>query len=150
MSSSVEPQAAAVSAASYRQLADFRYRIRLFLRFSEEAARAHGIEPQQHQLLLVLKGLPEGIRPTVRAISSRLCLRHNSTVELINRLADRGALKKRHCEEDKREVLVELTANGEELLQSLSVLHLEELQNTGRALTDALQGILREGDRSSE
>lgn len=150
MSSSVEPQAAAVSAASYRQLADFRYRIRLFLRFSEEAARDHGIEPQQHQLLLVLKGLPEGVRPTVRAISSRLCLRHNSTVELINRLAERGALKKRHCEEDKREVLVELTANGEALLQSLSVLHLEELQNTGRALTDALQGILLEGDSSSE
>src|SRR5689334_5474826 len=116
-----------VSPQAFQQLAEFRYRIRRFLHFSEEAARAIGIEPQQHQLLLVLRGLPEGLRPTVTAISSRLCLRHHSTVELINRLVERGAVTRRHSEQDRREVLVELMPHGEHLLRQLSVQHWKEL-----------------------
>ena len=131
-----------LSAASFRQLADFRYRIRQFLHFSEEAARAHGIEPQQHQLLLAIKGLPEGTRPTVRTISDRLCLRHHSTVELINRMAERGAVVRRPSDHDRREVLLELTPLGEEILSKLSVLHLDELQVAGPALAKAIQSIL--------
>lgn len=128
--------------AEFQKLADFRYRIRQFLHFSEEAARTHGIEPQQHQLMLAIKGLPDGMRPTVTALSSRLCLRHHSTVELVNRLVNRGAVKRRHSERDRREVLVELTEHGEELLEALSVLHWEELQSAGPALSDALHAIL--------
>ena len=64
-----------ISLEDYRQIAEFRYRIRRFLRFSEEAARVNGIEPQQHQMLLAIKGLPEGTRPTITAVSARLCLR---------------------------------------------------------------------------
>ncbi|MBV9303574.1 MAG: MarR family transcriptional regulator [Acidobacteriaceae bacterium] len=130
-----------VSLAGYRQLAEFRYRIRQFLHFSEEAARSTGIEPQQHQLMLAIKGLPEGTRPTVTALSTRLCLRHHSTVELINRLVERGALIRRHNEEDRREVLIELTSHGEQLLRSLSVLHWQELQNSGPALSEALHAV---------
>jgi DNA-binding MarR family transcriptional regulator len=126
----------------YRKLAEFRYRIRQFLHFSEEAARLSGIEPQQHQFLLAIKGLPEGTRPTVTALSSRLCLRHHSTVELINRLVERGAVIRRHSQEDRREVLVELTPHGEHLLEMLSVLHWEELQNSGPALSEALQAVV--------
>jgi DNA-binding MarR family transcriptional regulator len=132
-----------ISLVGYRKLAEFRYRIRQFLHFSEEAARLAGIEPQQHQLLLAIKGLPDSTRPTVTAISSRLCLRHHSTVELINRLVERGAVKRRHSEEDRREVLVELTPHGEQLLRMLSVLHWEELQNSGPALSEALQAVVQ-------
>jgi DNA-binding MarR family transcriptional regulator len=131
-----------LSLTDYRKLAEFRYRIRQFLHFSEEAARLSGIEPQQHQLLLAIKGLPEGARPTVTAVSSRLCLRHHSTVELINRLVERGAVIRRHSEQDRREVLVELTPHGEHLLRTLSVLHWEELQNSGPALSEALQAVV--------
>lgn len=131
-----------VSLADYRKLAEFRYRIRQFLHFSEEAARLNSIEPQQHQLLLAIKGLPEGTRPTVTALSSRLCLRHHSTVELINRLVERGAVIRRHSQEDRREVLVELTPHGEHLLSMLSVLHWEELQNSGPALSEALHAVV--------
>ncbi|MGI9074063.1 MAG: MarR family winged helix-turn-helix transcriptional regulator [Bryobacteraceae bacterium] len=132
-----------VSLAGYRKLAEFRYRIRQFLHFSEEAARLSGIEPQQHQLLLAIKGLTEGTRPTVTAVSSRLCLRHHSTVELINRLVERGAVMRRHSEQDRREVWVELTPHGEHLLRMLSVLHWEELQNSGPALSEALQAVVQ-------
>jgi DNA-binding MarR family transcriptional regulator len=135
----VETPQSDVSLAGYRKLAEFRYRIRQFLHFSEESARLIGIEPQQHQLLLAIKGLPEGTRPTVTALSSRLCLRHHSAVELINRLVERGAVIRRHSHEDRREVLVELTSHGEHLLGMLSVLHWEELKNFGPALSEALQ-----------
>jgi len=134
---------ARLSPEDFRLLAEFRFQIRQFLHFSESAERTLGIEPQQHQLMLAIKGLPAQTRPTVRAISSRLCLRHNSTVELINRLASRGALVRRPSEDDRREVLIELTPFGEELLQQLSVLHIQELQNAGPALAEALQRILR-------
>jgi DNA-binding MarR family transcriptional regulator len=141
---SLETPQSDVSLADYRKLAEFRYRIRQFLHFSEEAARLIGIEPQQHQLLLAIKGLPEGTRPIVTALSSRLCLRHHSTVELINRLVERGAVIRRHSQEDRREVLVELTPHGEHLLGMLSVLHWEELQNSGPALSEALQAVVHD------
>ncbi len=138
-----------VSPFDFQKLAEFRYCIRQFLHFSEDAARSHGIEPQQHQLMLAIKGLPPGTRPTVRTIASRLCLRHNSTVELINRLADRGALERRHSDQDRREVLVELTPHGEELLRRLSLLHWQELQTSGPALTNALRAIIRQNSQNT-
>jgi DNA-binding MarR family transcriptional regulator len=131
-----------VSTAGYRQLAEFRYRIRQFLRFSEEAARSKGIEPQQHQLLLAIKGLPEGMRPTVTALSERLCLRHHSTVELVDRLMERGAVTRRQSDLDHREVLVELTPHGEDLLHQLSILHWDELRISGPALSEALWAVV--------
>ncbi|MGH9655057.1 MAG: MarR family winged helix-turn-helix transcriptional regulator [Bryobacteraceae bacterium] len=138
-----------VSLDGYRQLAELRFRIRQFLHFSEEAVRAAHIEPQQYQLMLAIKGLPEGVRPTVTALSARLCLRHHSTVELINRLVERDAVVRRHAIEDRREVLVELTVHGEELLHNLSRLHWQELQNSGPALLQALEAMhyLPEGER---
>lgn len=130
-----------VSAAGYRRLAEFRYRIRQFLHFSEESARSHGIEPQQHQLLLAIKGLPEGTRPTVKALSQRLCLRHHSTVELIDRLVEQRAVARRNSDVDRREVLIELTPHGEELLHRLSILHWQELRVSSPALSAALSAI---------
>ena len=136
-----------VSEAGFRRLAEFRRLIRQFLHFSEEAARSKGIEPQQHQLLLAIKGLPKGTRPTITALSQQLCLRHNSTVELINRLVDQGALRRRHGDQDHREVLVELTPHGEALLRRLSVLHWEELRVSGPALSESLQAVLHRSGR---
>ncbi len=130
--------------SGYQQLAQFRHHIREFLQFSEQAARSHGIEPQQHQLLLALKGLPENARSTVRFLSERLCLRHHSTVELINRLVEHGAIARRHSEEDRREVLIELTPQGEQILRQLSLLHWQELQTTGPALLEALGRIVKQ------
>jgi DNA-binding MarR family transcriptional regulator len=139
-----------LSAGSLRQLAEFRHRIRQFLHSSEEIARSRGIEPQQHQLLLAIKGLPQGVRPTVTAISRQLCLRHHSTVELIDRLVERGALRRRHGDRDHREVLVELTPHGEDLLHSLSILHWEELRVSGPALSESLWAVMHQSKRHGE
>jgi DNA-binding MarR family transcriptional regulator len=131
-----------ISAAGYRHLAEFRYRIRQFLHISEEAARSKGIEPQQHQLLLAIKGLPKGTRPTVSALSQRLCLRHHSTVELVDRLVEHGGVARRHSKQDRREVLIELTPHGDELLRQLSVLLWQELRVSGPALSESLLAVL--------
>ena len=131
-----------IPAAVYRQLAEFRYRIRRFLHVSEEIARSNGIEPQQHQLMLAIKGLAEGARPNLNTLSERLCLRHHSTVELVDRLEKQGAVRRLPSDRDGREVLVELTAHGEELLHQLSALIRQELMVTGPALSASLRAIL--------
>lgn len=136
-----------VSELGFRQLAEFRHRIRQFLHFSKDAARSKGVEPQQHQLLLAIKGLPAGTPPTVRAISEQLCLRHHSAVELIDRLVERGALRRRPGDEDHREVLVELTPYGKMLLHRLSVLHWEELRVSGPALSESLRAVMQHPGR---
>ncbi len=132
------------SLSDYRRLANFRCAIRQFLHFSEEAARENGFEPQQHQLLLAVKGLPAGVRPTITALSSRLCLKHHSTVELINRMVDRGFVVRRASDEDRRETLVDLTPRGEEALRELSILHWQELQKQESALSETLQSIVKQ------
>jgi DNA-binding MarR family transcriptional regulator len=132
------------SVSDYRRLADFRSAIRQFLHFSEEAARQNGFEPQQHQLLLAVKGLPEGVRPTITALSARLCLKHHSTVELINRMVCRGFVVRRPSEEDRREALIDLTPQGEEALRKLSILHWQELQKWESALSETLQHIVKQ------
>ena len=117
-----------VSLATYRALAEFRYQIRRFLHFSEQAARSAGLEPQQHQLLLALKGLPDAVPATIQTLAERLQLRHHSTVELVDRLVTRGLVRRRRNPSDRREVFIDLTVQGETILRHLSVHHLTELR----------------------
>ena len=136
------PSPGDLTPTEYRALAEFRYQIRRFLRFSEEQARSSGLEPRQHQLLLAIKGLPPDKKPTVSEICSRLQLRHHSTVELVNRLVERGVAVRKPSDRDRREVLVELTPLGEDLLHRLSVLHWQELQSSGPELARSLADLL--------
>lgn len=131
-----------VEQLDYRSLAEFRHQIRRFLHFSEMAARAAGIEPKQHQLLLAIKGLPPDLRPTVRNLAERMQLKHHSAVELIDRL-ERAELVARHrANADRREVLIELLPKGERLLRNLSLHHQNELQNSGPKLAQTLQRLI--------
>jgi DNA-binding MarR family transcriptional regulator len=138
-----EPQKRDLPLATYRSLSEFRHQVRCFLRYSEEAARAHGIEPQQHQLLLAIKGLPRGKTPTIRELADRLQLKHHSTVDLINRLAQSGRIVREPGTEDRREVLVRLTPAGERILRELSVQHQTELTKVGPRLMRALSTAIK-------
>lgn len=135
-----------VSELGFRKFAEFRRRSRKFLHFSEKAAHTEGIEPQR-QLLLAIKGRPGGIRPTVTAISQQLCLRHHSSVELIDRLVDRGAFERRHSDEDHRQVLVELTPCGEMLLHRLSLAPWKELHASGPGWSESLRAVMHHPGR---
>ena len=135
----LDPRASDISDIDYQSLSEFRYQIRKFLHFSDQAARANHLEAQQHQLLLAIKGLPTGKRPTIAELASRLLIQHHSAVELVNRLCERGATTRAHGVEDRREVIVTLTGEGEALLDKLSIAHHEELEIAGPELAKSLR-----------
>jgi len=122
----------------YAALADFRYEIRRFLNFSEEAARTAGIEPQQHQALLAIKGRRDGFETTVGALAERLQIRHHSAVELSRRLETRGWIRRSRSGPDRREVQLHLTPRAERLLGRLSLAHRDELRGAEPRLIRAL------------
>lgn len=130
----------------YRALAEFRYQLRRFLRFSEDAARSFGIEPSQHQLLLALRALSEDSPPTVGALAERLLLRQHSVVGLLDRLEARDMVRRERAEGDRRQVRVRLAPPGEEVLRRLSLHHRAELRNAGPVLAHALKELLEEGE----
>ena len=121
----------------YRELAEFRHQLRQFLHFSEIRARELGIEPQQHQALLALKGLPAGSQPTISELANRLALRHHTTVELVDRLETAGFVKR------------QLNSQGTAQLRSLSLAHRDELRVKGPELAKALRAILRGSGESN-
>ena len=129
----------------YQALAELRHHIREFLHFSEQASRAAGLEPRQHQFMLALKGLPGEIRPRIAELAERLKIQHHSAVELVNRLALGGFVRRHRGKEDKREVLLSLTPKGEKILRELSLYHRTELQTRGPALVTALRHAMQPG-----
>jgi len=128
--------------AQYQLLAELRYRIRSFLAFSERQARAAGLEPQQHQLLLAVRGAAGGAGAGLGELAERLMLRHHSAVELVDRLERRGLVARSRNAADRRRVTVRLSGRGERLLSRLSHLHLGELRSSGPELSRALARIL--------
>jgi DNA-binding MarR family transcriptional regulator len=129
--------------AEYAALAEFRYQIRRFLRLSEEAAVAAGLEARQYQFLLALKGLIQQERVTIRDLAERMQLRHHSVVGLINRLVERRLIERRRGEHDRRQVYIHLTPKGEAVLRRLAVYHRGELVASAPALVQALQALMR-------
>jgi DNA-binding MarR family transcriptional regulator len=125
----------------YRALAEFRYQIRRFLHFSEKTARKAGLEPQHHQLMLAVKGAGKGAGPRIAYLAERLQLQHHSAVELVDRLAKRGIVERTRSEEDRREVHVKLTPQGERILKQLTLDNREELRTMAPALVSALKKV---------
>jgi DNA-binding MarR family transcriptional regulator len=127
--------------SNYQALAEFRYQIRRFQRFSEEAARRVGIEPQQHQLMLAIKGKPEGEEPRIVYLAERLQVQHHSAVELVDRLARKGLVTRTRSSEDRREVFVTLTSRGEQVLAELTLHTSNELRSAAPSLVGALRKL---------
>lgn len=132
----VEP----LTQAELRALAEFRYRIRRFLRFSEAAAREAGLEPQQHQLLLAAAAAADG-PATVGELAERLQLKAHSVDELVTRAEGNGLVRRRRSDDDRRLVRVEPTGRGRRALASLSGSHREELRAAAHGLIQALDTI---------
>jgi DNA-binding MarR family transcriptional regulator len=135
--------------ADYQSLAELRYQIRRFLRFSEQAAHEAGLEPRQHQLMLTLRGLPPETRPRIGELAERMQIQHHSAVELVNRLAAGGYVRRHRGSEDRREVLLSLTPKGERILRKLSLHHKNELRTQGPALVSALKRAMQTGNGTS-
>lgn len=119
--------AADASKSEYEALAAFRYALRHFLRFSEEAAHKHGLTPQKHQAMLAIMGYPGRTRITIGELAERLQVRHHSAVGLVDRLEEQGLVIREHGTKDRRQVFVSLTDGGARLLKELAEAHQDEL-----------------------
>ena len=131
-----------IRASDYQALAEFRYHLRRFVHFSEEAARNAGIEPQHHQLMLAIKGKPPGSEPPrIGYLAERLQIQHHSAVELVDRLVRRGLITRSRGDQDRREVYVQLTARGERVLGELTVHTSAELRLAAPSLVATLRKL---------
>lgn len=132
-----------IAQSQYELLAALRYTLARFLNFSQEAARQHGLTPQQHQALLAIKGFPGGEPASVGELAGRLHLRHHSVVGLIDRLARRQLVRRQPSPLDRRRVDLRLTARGETLIRRLSATHLRELRQHGPELHRLLGSVIQ-------
>lgn len=130
-----------VDSALIPTLAEFRFALRSFLHFSECTATNAGLQPQQHQLLLQVAGAPETALVTIAYAASRLGLKHNSVVELVDRSQREGLLSRTTDAEDRRRAILHVTRKGRQVLAKLSGNHARELQEMAPRLIASLKKI---------
>ncbi len=130
-----------VKQSEYQALASFRYALRQFQRFSENAAHAVGLTPRQHQALLAIKGYPGRDRLTLGELAERLQIRPHSAVGLADRLAAQGLVERQPSRTDRRQVYVALSPKGLRLLERLSASHKEELKRLAPQLRQVLEHL---------
>jgi DNA-binding MarR family transcriptional regulator len=115
--------------SDFEQLSEFRYQMRRFERFSEQAAQNEGITPLQYLLLLHIKGYPERDWATVGELAERLQAQHHGVVALVSRCEALSLVRRRVSETDRRQVEVHLETAGERVLERLAELHRAELRS---------------------
>jgi DNA-binding MarR family transcriptional regulator len=135
------PDRKSLSKTQYETLAAFRFALRKFLRFSEDAAASEGITPQQQQALLAVKGFPGRDHVSVSELAERLQIRHHSAVGLIDRLVAEKLVLRESSPDDRRSVHIRLTVRGEKMLEGLAAAHREQLRRIGPEISLLLQRL---------
>ncbi len=138
----------AMAKADFEALAQFRYQLRRFLRFSEQVAQEHGVTPLQYQLLLQIKGFPGRDWASVTELAERLQSKHHGVVALISRCESLGLVRRRASTSDLRQVEVRLTPSGERCVEALAGVHRDELESFQGLLAmpgPVLGGLARKG-----
>lgn len=130
----------------YRRLLSLRTGLRRFLRWSERQAKAAGLTPTQHQLLLAVRGHADPRGPTVGDVADHLLLRHHSAVGLIDRAEAAGLVRRRPDADNHSSVRLRLTDKGSRQLEALSELHLEELAHLAPTLHALWEALERDSD----
>src|SRR5690606_6896694 len=117
--------------SDFEALSEFRYQLRRFVKFSEEAAQSAGLTPLHYLVLLHIKGFPGQDWASVGQIAERLQIQHHGAVALVSRCEKAGLVTRSPGLEDRRQVRVHLTALGEKHLHHLADLHRKELSSLG-------------------
>jgi DNA-binding MarR family transcriptional regulator len=131
----------AITQSQYELLADLRRSLRRFQRFSQDAARAAGLTPQQHQALLAIKGSPGRDGLSIGGLAESLQIRPHSAVGLVDRLARRRLVRRVPSSVDRRRIELRLSREGEQCIERLSAVHLEELRQLGPGLSRLLKSV---------
>jgi DNA-binding MarR family transcriptional regulator len=137
------PDSANITKTEYEVLAEFRYTLRRFLHFSENAAEKIGVTPQQHQALLTIMGYPGREKITIGELAERLQIRHHSAVGLVNRLCAENLIERTPAQNDRRQVFISLTEHGVSVIEQLSKIHREELGLLAPHLRSLLEKIIK-------
>ena len=125
----MKPHPRELGKADFEQLSEFRYQMRRFERFSEQAAQSEGITPLQYLLLLHIKGYPRRDWATIGELAERLQAQHHGVVALVSRCEALGLVERKVSETDRRQVEVHLQKPGEKTLAKLAALHRAELKS---------------------
>ena len=134
-----KPSSKALSKEHYVLLAEFRYRLRKFLGFSEAAAISHGVSPQQYQAMLAIQGFPGRDWVTVGELAEKMQVAHHSAGGLARRMERLGLVAKSASAEDRRSVQIRLTSKGLGVLTRLIQAHKSELELIGPDLIELLR-----------
>ena len=135
--------------ADYKALGHFRRAVREFLAFSEQSAREHGLTSQQHQALLAIRAHEGPVPMTIGELADCLMIKHHSAVELVGRLNKGGLVIRSHSSEDRRRILLELTAAAAKVLETISIRNMRQLRETADIVTELLSVLQRiEDDRT--
>lgn len=133
----------------FEALSEFRYQLRRFLKFSEDAAHSVGLTPMHYLVLLHIKGFPGQDWATVGQIAERLQIQHHGAVALVSRCENAGLVSRSQGREDRRQVCVSLTAVGERQLRHLAELHRNELRSLSKAFKVARISAFNDGEINS-
>ncbi|HUR37501.1 MAG TPA: MarR family transcriptional regulator, partial [Terriglobales bacterium] len=125
----------------FRKQAEFRHHLRRFLRSSEINAKAYGLEPNQYQLLLAIKGLPESETPNISTMAGRLQIEQHSAVELVDRSVRKGVVERFREGSDRRKVFLRLTEAGEKMVMEIAMKNRQELLNSMPAFMEFLSNL---------
>ncbi|MEO9224705.1 MAG: MarR family winged helix-turn-helix transcriptional regulator [Acidimicrobiales bacterium] len=136
-----EPGSEPLSVADYQALAAFHSALRVFLQFSERAARSAGLTPAQHQLLLAIKGHSADGPPTLGKVAQQLALKVHSASELVDRAVANDLLVRIADPADLRLVLLKLTPLGEQYLDALSRMHRDEVRRFRQTMAEVLDPL---------
>lgn len=125
----------------YDALADFRYLLRKFLRFSKDFLRGAGLNSEQYEALLAIKAFesPDGL--TISQLSERLQVKHHSAVNIVDRLVDQKLISRQTGTTDRRRRHVRLTAKGEKMIDELAAAHRKEIRIRSIELIKALERL---------
>jgi DNA-binding MarR family transcriptional regulator len=135
-----------LATGDYGRLAGFRYELRKFLRFSEDAAAAVGLTGQHYQAMLVVRACPEDRRLTIADLARQLLIRHNSAVELVDRLVELDLVAREPSRTDGRKVELLLTSRGRNVLAKLAAMHRAELRRIGPELEGFFSSLSAEAE----
>ncbi|HUI99302.1 MAG TPA: MarR family transcriptional regulator [Usitatibacter sp.] len=140
-----------LSTSEYAMLASFRYKLRQFLSFSEEAAETVGLTQQQYQALLVVRAHQGPGLITITELAGQMLIKHHSAVGMVNRLEELGMVRREPASDDRRKVGIRLTAGGERVFERLASIHRGELRRIGRDLSRFMSYFARaSGEKAPE
>src|SRR5215469_18094206 len=122
----------------YRELAELRYQIGCLQKATEDHAQELGVSQDSYALLLAVQGLPEGARPTVNALSDRMCLSRERVSQVIAAAVENGEITRSSPEAEGTDDWVKLTRMGREVLRRMSLASRDELERSGNKLAQAL------------